>query len=59
MQSEYINLTWPNGLDGDTESIGPYPAARRVSLCSLILRVINSELTVLSAWLTPPPPINN
>ena len=26
---------------------------------SLILYIINSELTVLSALLTPPPPLNN
>ena len=30
-------------------------AARRFFRCSLLLYVINLELTVLSAWLTPPP----
>ena len=26
--------------------------------CSLVLRIINAELTVLTAMLTPPPPLN-
>ena len=36
-------------------------AARRFFGCSLLLYVINLELTVLSAGLTPPPPppLNN
>ena len=34
-------------------------AARRVSIGSLLLRIINYKLTMLSAWLTaPPPPLN-
>ena len=33
-------------------------AVGRFGDCSLLLRVSNLELTVLSAWLTPPPPIN-
>ena len=30
-------------------------AACRVSLCSLLLRIINAKLTMLSAWLIPSP----
>ena len=33
-------------------------AVRCFSGCSLLLRVINSELTGLSTWLTAPPPLN-
>ena len=32
--------------------------ARRLSMCSLVLRIINAELTVLTFMLTPPPPLN-
>ena len=35
--------------------------ARRVSICSLLPRIINAELTMLTTWLTPsspPPPLN-
>ena len=56
MQSGHTELTSPNRFYGYTESIGVcVAAARRVSLCSLLLRPINAELTVLSAGLTPPP----
>ena len=59
MQSGYIKLTSPNRFYGYTESIGVcVAAARRVSLCSLFLCVINAKLTMLSAWLTPPPALN-
>ena len=33
-------------------------AARRVFIRSLLSRIINAELTVLTAMLTPPPPLN-
>ena len=33
-------------------------AACRVSLCSLLSHIINYKLTMLSAWLMPPPPLN-
>ena len=58
MQSEHIILTSPNGLDAYTECIDVRVAARCVSICSLLLYVINSKLTMLSARLIPPPPLN-
>ncbi|MCY4553817.1 MAG: hypothetical protein OXC79_09105 [Candidatus Poribacteria bacterium] len=55
MPSGHIKLTSPNRFYGYTESIGVRVAAvRRASLCSLLLRVINCELTMPSAWLTAP-----
>ena len=59
MPSGHIKLTSPNRFYGYTESIGVCVAAVRcVSLCSLLLCVINAKLTMLSAGLTPPPPLN-
>ena len=55
MRSGHIKLTSPNGFYGDTESIGVRVSMRCVSLCSLLFCIINCELTVLRAWLTPPP----
>ena len=55
MQNGHIQLTSPTRLDGYTGSIGVgVVAVRCVSVCALLLRVINCELTVLCAWLTPP-----
>ena len=59
MQNGQMKLTSPNGFYGYTEAIGVRVAAvRRFRHCSLFLPVFNAELTVLSARLTPPPPIN-
>ena len=45
-----INMAIPAGAYGACVNV-----ARRLSICSLVLRVINAELTVLTFWLTPPP----
>ena len=59
MPSGHIKLTSPNRFYGYTESIGVRVAAVRcVSIGALLLCVINTKLTMLSAGLTPPPPIN-
>ena len=59
MQSGRIQLTSPNGFYGYTEPIGVRVAAvRRMSVCALVFRIINFELTMLSARLIPPPSIN-
>ena len=56
MQNGHITLTSPKGFYGYTDSIGGVcvAAVDRFHKCSLFLRPINAELTVLSAWLTPP-----
>ena len=59
MPSGHIKLTSPNRFYGYTESIGVRVAAVRcVSIGALLLCVINAKLTMLSAGLTPPPPLN-
>ena len=59
MQSRCLNTNTaksafavPHIEDARSESV------RCGSGCSLLLCIINTELTVLSAWLTPPPPLN-
>ena len=60
MKSRYRNTnitktTFPTPHIEDVRS----ESARCRSGYSLILCIINSELTVPSAWLTAPPPLNN
>ena len=57
MQSRCINTniaktTFPAHQPNDVR----VNAARWFSNCSLLPRIINAELTVLTAMLTPPPP---
>lgn len=54
MQSGHINITQPKLPVHQIYSVC-VDAARRFFRCSLLLHVINLELTVLSVWLTPPP----
>ena len=59
VQSGHIKLTSPNGFYGYTESIEVRVVTLRcVSICALLSRPINAELTLLTAVLTPPPPLN-
>ena len=60
MQSGHININITQPQLPVHQVYGVYvDAARCFFRCSLLLYVINLELTVLSAWLTPPPPLNN
>lgn len=57
MQSRSLNINIvPPILQVHQGSGVRVAAACRASVCSLLFRIINDELTVLSAWLTPPPP---
>ena len=52
-----INIAQPNSRVHRSYGVR-VAAARRFCDCSLLLPVFNAELTVLSARLMPPPPIN-
>lgn len=57
MQSEHIDINIAKPILQVYRVCGVcVDAARRFYSCSLLLYVINLELTVLSAWLTAPPP---
>ena len=60
MQSRCLNTNIAKSAFAAPHTEGA--CGERVRCCSgysLMLYVINTQLNVLSAWLTPPPPLNN
>lgn len=59
MRSRSININIvPPILQGHQGYGIRVAAVRPMSIGSLLSHIINAELTMLSAWLTPPPPLN-
>ena len=54
----YTNIVQPNLLAHQIYDIRG-DSVRCFSVYSLLPRIINAELTVLTAWLTPPPRLTN